>query len=229
MKFLRRLLTQEAAPDEINRYASRVYQRTLPGVRSTLGDREFHIEGRQLGKVALPSGRLAACDPWVGSDVARPFQRGIAPGRYRVEAHVAVFGDNGDQRVSCALVRIGAGAPVAWEPALVVEEQSAPRSVDEVLGYPVDSGTGCFASPESLEALITLPLDGTDSDPLMSALEANDVLTWSHASLDVGSDLNVVAFSTGFGDGVYATFWGLDAAGGALCALTDFGFVEPAS
>jgi hypothetical protein len=90
----------------------------------------------------------------------------------------------------------------------------------------VDSGTGCFASPEALAAFTAMPSAGADQDPLINALEANGVPTWSHACLDVGPNLNVVAFSTGYGDGVYATFWGLDAQGAPVCALTDFGFVE---
>src|SRR5262245_16894660 len=225
MRFLRNLLGRADEPKEIDRYAATVYRSTSPGGRSAVGDREYHVEGRQLGKLVLPSGRLAACDPWVGVDGVRPFQRSVAPGRYRVEARIAVFADNGDQRVACTIVRLGPDAPEAWEAAVDTSERSTPRRVDELWGYGVDSGTGCFGSPEALEALAKLPTDGTDDDPLLKALEVNDVPTWSHAGLEVGPDLNVIAFSTGFGDGAYATFWGLDASGAPVCALTDFGLV----
>ena len=217
---------QDRGKDEIAQYAASVFRSTRDRAQSALGDRRFRVETHRLGELVLPSGRLAACDPWVGRDMARPFTRVVQPGRYPVEADVAVLEDNGDQRVAAAVVWITEREPVNWEPALDGGERRAPRNLEKVVGYTVDSGTGCFASPEALAALTALPVDGADDDPLINALEANDVPTWSHADLKVAPNLNVVAFSTGYGDGAYATFWGLDGQGAPVCALTDFGFVE---
>jgi hypothetical protein len=43
-----------------------------------------------------------------------------------------------------------------------------------------------------------------------------------------GNPLNVAMFDTGFGDGGYRSFWGLDAAGQPLVLMTDFEVLENA-
>ena len=45
--------------------------------------------------------------------------------------------------------------------------------------------------------------------------------------LDPESGLNLIAFSSGWGDGCYPSYWGLDAQGQATCLLTDFRVIEP--
>ena len=42
-----------------------------------------------------------------------------------------------------------------------------------------------------------------------------------HNPID-GNPLNVAIFDTGFGDGSYRSFWGLDSAGQPLLLMTDF-------
>ena len=36
------------------------------------------------------------------------------------------------------------------------------------------------------------------------------------------SKANCVAFMSGYGDGIYSSYWGLDANGAPLCLTTDF-------
>jgi Protein of unknown function (DUF4241) len=46
--------------------------------------------------------------------------------------------------------------------------------------------------------------------------------------VDPGSGTNVVAFSSGFGDGAYPSFVGLDRDGRPAVVLTDFGVLDAA-
>jgi hypothetical protein len=56
-------------------------------------------------------------------------------------------------------------------------------------------------------------------------MEATYVHTWDWADFAV-ADANVMAFHSGYGDGVYPTYWGLDPSGAPACALTDFLLIE---
>jgi siroheme synthase len=46
--------------------------------------------------------------------------------------------------------------------------------------------------------------------------------SWANHVLDDETGLNIVLFSSGWGNGQYKTYWGLDARGAALCLMTDF-------
>ena len=45
-------------------------------------------------------------------------------------------------------------------------------------------------------------------------------------TVDPASGANVIGFSSGFGDGAYPSWFGLDANGDPLVLLTDFGILE---
>ncbi len=40
--------------------------------------------------------------------------------------------------------------------------------------------------------------------------------------VDEESQANVIAFSSGWGDGIYPTYFGYDEQGNVVCAVTDF-------
>ena len=67
-----------------------------------------------------------------------------------------------------------------------------------------------------------------ETDPLSAAMEATYVHTSDWADFAVDAELNVVAFHSGYGDGVYPTCWELDASGPPVCALTDFLVIDTA-
>src|SRR5262245_4285199 len=184
---------------------------TAEGARLPEAVTVLHAE---LGELALPDGRLVACDPWFENV---PVSRRLEPGRYRVQARIADFDDGRDQRTAAALLWVSDAAPVAFEPATT--------EGGDAYGLGVDSGTACFASPRAVE-LLAAEFDDEAAEPpagdtLMAALERTYRHTWSWANHPLADDVNVVAFSTGFGDGIYPVFWGLDASGEPVCALID--------
>jgi Protein of unknown function (DUF4241) len=155
----------------------------------------------ELGELDLPEGRVVACDP---QDPGVPLAQRLPPGRYPAQLRVASLGGR-DQRTAAVLLRTGDDPPVRWEPA-------GPE-------LSIDSATGCLAAPLALAALHapgTPLLDG-----LLEALGATERPTWCWANHPVGPDGNVIAFSTGYGDGAYPVFWGLAADGGPVCLLVD--------
>ena len=189
------------------------------GRRLTFMEHTFDVRTHDLGSVQLPSGWLVACDPLTSSGDIPAFTREVPAGAHRVRTLVAEYVDGGDQRLAAAVVELGRGPAVAWEAGLTAVD-TPPAADDDFVGYPVDSGTACFASPEAVRRLAGL-LD-QHGDPLSTALEQNYVHTWDWANFDLGDGLNVVAFTSGLGDGLYPTTFGLGADGTPVVAVTDF-------
>jgi len=207
---------------------------------------------RHLGELVVTSGSLTACDPWF-CDAKRPFVSPlVAPDRYPVVVAIAQF-SNGDQRLALAAVIFQQHLPVRWENARTTgtgeegffgpsgeevtratpsfhDAQTASLVADEFLGYPVDTGTGCFLDAETAHAFASV-LDAHDpgvDDPLITALKAHRVFTWSWTNYCVNEETgaNIVAFSSGWGDGVYPSFFGYGEGEQLVCLLTDFEVLE---
>ncbi|GAB1343711.1 DUF4241 domain-containing protein [Gemmatimonas sp.] len=183
------------------------------------------IAHRHIGSLHLPSGRIVASDPMV--DLQLPaFARRVTPGRYPVHIAIAQVQRNHDERIAAAWLRFGDGPVAVWEVAML-EGQRPSKSPTDTAAYGVDSGTGSFFSAEAA----TLGGDVPDfSEMLADAMDTTYRPTRSWASLELdqgaGVPLNVVSFSSGWGDGGYASWWGLDATGAPLLLLTDFAVLD---
>jgi hypothetical protein len=130
---------------------------------------------RTIGELALPTGRVGVGDPFTTSFAEPPsaLARTASPGRFPVELAIARF-DHGDERVACARVRFAdAGARATrWETA-IFEGEAAPGA-DEIAGYGVDSGTGCFFDRGE-----RADVDDVPGEEWLAAMEANQVDTWT--------------------------------------------------
>lgn len=178
----------------------------------------------------LPSGRVVACDPFValGRGEAEPFAAEVAPGRYRVECAVATLTDPQEpsrearphQRIAAARLVVKDAPTVSWEPALRVGRDPSEPARDESFGYPVDVATGCFCD-ESVDG--SFPASEEEEGPVWDALYSGaDWFSEPQLITDAATGHTVAAFMTGWGDGVYPTWVGRDAAGGVTCFVTDF-------
>lgn len=199
----------------------------------TLGDGE--LSGRSInvihmGNVELTSGRIVAADPLAQPD--RPaLARTVAPGEYPVTLYQA-FG-----RIAAASMRFAEGRPDRWELAVLPGQDPATLKDDEIFGYPVDAGVGCYMDAQTLaliderQAQVQAQKPGADinyyDDVLAADLDANKSIYALHRPV-AGKKGNVAVFWSGWGDGFYPVFWGLDRDGHALVLLTDFGLIENA-
>ena len=177
---------------------------------------------RAAGELVVTSGRVVACDPLTEPEAA-PLARAVPPGRYAVILSVAHFED-GDQRVAAAMLRLGDAPAARWELALLPGQDAGELGEGEVFGYGVDSGTGCFMDEEAARSLVRkMDEDDEYADDLIDEMEKTYVDTWSWANVELGpAGANLVAFSTGVGDGLYASYFGLDEAGRPVSLVTDF-------
>lgn len=180
-----------------------------------------------IGELVLISGKLVACDPLVNPN-SEPFAISLTPGRYPVILSVAHISRNNDSRVAYAMLRLSEKNAVRWEMALLPDEDLSSLSEGEVFGYGVDSGTGCFMDEEVglmiNESIFEVPYEETLTTKLEEALSKHDISTWCWANFCVNesNQANVIAFSSGWGDGTYATYFGYDEEGNIVNVVTDF-------
>lgn len=179
------------------------------------------VREAEIAELVVTSGHLVACDPLIFLRGADPFARTVKPGTYSV-----LLGVLGEE-VAYACLDLGNGKVDRWEVARCPDEED----VEGWPGYGVDSGVGCFVDLATTKAFLAredAALESgseTEEDPLADIEPAIQKKRWSAVTLDSESGANLVAFKAGAGDGVYASFWGLNKAGKPLCLVTDFGIL----
>jgi hypothetical protein len=184
----------------------------------TMGEMKLSHHG--AGDLTLPSGQLVACDPFVVQD-APPFKLSLACGRFPVTLSIAHI--KTDQRVAFATLRLSQTAPASWEMLTAGNQEISTLEEGEIFGYGVDSGTGCFMDLSTCRALEARMAKQQDFyETLMSEMHKTYKNTWSWLNTELGEG-NLVAFSSGYGDGVYATYAGRDPIGQISAVITDFG------
>jgi len=179
----------------------------------------------RVGELEVPTGRIVACDPLVFPE-SSPFRRTVAPGRHRVEIAIARVSAD-DERCAAARLVARDAAVTRWEPAMTEDDDRAPGGLP---GYGVDAGLGCFMDAACRDTFLAAQDNVEDNyydDVLARELDRKRfTVDWTLHVPDATKPDNVAIFSSGWGDGVYATYVGLDAGGEVVCLLTDFGIIE---
>jgi hypothetical protein len=189
------------------------------GAAITYGNEPHSISRHDVGVLVMPTGSVWAGDPLTAAAYrTRPFTVSVDPGRYRV---VAVMADNtargASWRLPAALQLIVRDeAVVTWKPA----QWSGLKSTT-INGYPVDSGTGCFA-----DVTAGLDLATTDDDMVGENIQLQlHGKSWTMSELNAETKANVAVMNTD-GDGVFGTWIGRTTTGEVACFLTSFGVVD---
>jgi len=198
---------------------------SLPGEAPRIVSLGFRVfDG---GRLKLPSGRIKACDPFVGMAHA-PFRTEVPKGEFPVRLAL-LDGIIGSGRVAFARVDF-ATAPVArWELAVVEGQDASKLGMGEQFGYPVDAGTGSFVDAETAAvAIARMKADESWPQSWIAAGRPSDRPKGApnyFLTVDAGPG-NIVMFESGWGDGVYASWFGYDADGGLIALVTDFESVD---
>lgn len=195
---------------------------------------EIHI-----GDVNLPTGRIIAGDA-LYTDGQPAFARTVEPDKYPVFIYVAKV-DETHHRIAYAKIKLRPEKATKWILAItedLTEEELNDLGEDEFYGFPVDSGIACFMDVE------TTPIYLAKIDTLLEKDEEADyydeVLAdefskysgknnfsralgdWNDHHPDEASDNNVIMFSSGWGEGYYPAYWGLNEEGAAVELTIDF-------
>jgi hypothetical protein len=176
-----------------------------PGVRRAAGDYRPRRDV-EIGSVVLPNGRVVTDDVPGGGPLRSRYI--TTPGTYPVRATLARPRGKGKRfdRVALATLVVSARRPVRWRPDR---------------GVVTDGGTASFTSPQAETALKKIGPDRGEQwmDDAFTAMAAHDYVG-ADRNLPGGTDM--VLFSTGFGDGMYPLFVGLDADGRPARYVLDF-------
>jgi hypothetical protein len=190
-----------------------------------LGRMEF--EQRDIGTLTLPSGRIVLCDALVEPHAA-PLERRVEPGAFGVRISIARL-EGGDERIAAALLRFRPGTVEDWELAMPPNAVPLEPAETHFVGYRVESGTGCFAAAEAAARLAArLDAEPEFHEQIAAALRASyrDTRDWADIRPAASTPANAILFSSGLGDGVYPSFWGLASDRRPVCLITDFGLVD---
>ena len=178
-----------------------------------------------IGNLHLPTGKIIAGDPFF-TEKARPFFRSVKPGTYPVRIYMTeVEADH--YRIAYAKIKFKNEYANNWILALrddIKMENIADLKEDEYIGFPVDGGLGCFLDVKT-NALYVYEFDSI-YEQYSDYKMYNDLLTeeflnyssnnrysgeqgdWNNHIVDIKSGLNVIMFTSGWGDGIYPAYWG---------------------
>ncbi|MCM4080568.1 DUF4241 domain-containing protein [Paractinoplanes hotanensis] len=176
------------------------------GAERTVGDRRMRLATRPAGKLNLPSGRLVAADPSSLDYGDEPFLTTVPPGTYPVTVSLATFTDDlAHTRVAAMRIDISDRHPVRWEPALRDGQDLLDLGYGEFFGFGVDAGLACFVDEDNRERLTDEWQSLELRDPRFVTLSGGDMIAWS----------------SGWGDGAYPTWIGRDHSGRVTSFIAD--------
>jgi len=153
---------------------------------------------------------------------AKPFSRTVKPGAYPVTVAVAQLG--GDQRIAFAQIRFLDRRISKWEMAVTDGQDPSKLKEDEIYAYGVDSGTGSFADIGAQEVLSARDARKLVDDVMKEMKKVYEpTRDWVVVNTPKGS---AALFSSGWGDGGYASYFGLDDNGEPVVLVTDFQVID---
>lgn len=193
------------------------YARALPS-------HEWH----EVARLPVPDGRLIACDPYDIGKETRTSAVEVPPGTYPVVLAIGLFGPEtsglSEARVTHAWVALKDGAIARWEPA------SDAKGSELLVG--IDSGLASFSAAASAPAMRAAYDDGspyaftTHIEKVLEdkmRLPAGGRGLWG---LVEAAEARVVVFESGYGDGLYDLYRGLDQEGELAAVAIDFKVAE---
>ncbi|GAA2388975.1 DUF4241 domain-containing protein [Dactylosporangium salmoneum] len=178
-----------------------------PGAQVECNDRKLRLSVHTAGHLHLPSGRLIAADPSSLDLGAKPFSVTVPPGSHPVAISLATFvDDTRHSRVTAARLDVGDRPAVRWALALCDGQEPVDLGYREFFGFGVDAGMACFVDSDSIDRMkdVWRTLGGL-VEPHYRTIGSGDMVAWS----------------SGWGDGAYPTWIGYDTTGAVTCFVAD--------
>ncbi|WP_432825682.1 DUF4241 domain-containing protein [Dactylosporangium sp. CA-092794] len=178
-----------------------------PGAQVECYDRKLRQSVHTAGQLRLPSGGLIAADPSSLDLGTKPFSVTVPPGSYPVSVSLATFVDDPrHSRVTAARLEVADRPAVRWALALRDGQEPLDLGYREFFGFGVDAGMACFVDADSIDRMkdVWRTLGGL-VEPRYRTIGSGDMVAWS----------------SGWGDGAYPTWIGYDTKGAVTCFVAD--------
>lgn len=187
------------------------------------------LESFDAGKIYLSTGKIIACDPVLTNDM-QPFTTTFPMGEFPVLLHK-------ERESNCVAYTeiVFCDAKVSsWEMATTATQNIKDLVEDEVFGYPVESGMGCFMDAETQEKLNELEIDlyNKKGEDFMGIYEEffHEHFFDENGAIDQFATLKpseqfsgtIFAFETGYGEGFYASYIAFDKNHQPVKIITEF-------
>lgn len=186
-------------------------------------NRKSILKKHELGILHLKTGKIVATDPFVFEET-KEFTVSVKPGDYPVSIFVSHTED--DKRIALVELKFSEKRAVRWEMALVEGQCPTQLLNSEYFGYYVDSGTGSFMDKAVIEEIKKGKEHPAEEfhDRFNELLEASYTPTYNNILASISEDTHndIVAFSTGCGDGHYPSYFGYDVNNEPCVLVTDF-------
>lgn len=191
----------------------------IKGTKEKGKNSTIELYGITIGNLKVTSGRIIACDPLHVEEYGIPYTYVFPIGEFPVQLAIAKVEDV--EMTAFSRIFFSEEPVVKWEMALQQGQAPLPLGGEKIHGYGVDGGMGVLMDEDASKVI---DKDGlmNDDAPLYTEMDKHYHDTWKYAMYNVGQ-YNVAAFTTGFGDGRYASYIGFDANGKPCRLLTDFG------
>jgi Protein of unknown function (DUF4241) len=195
---------------------------------------EIHI-----GDVNLPTGKIIAADPFF-TEEQQPFSRTVEPDKYPVYIYVAKI-DELHHRIAYAKIKFRTEEATRWILALTADltpEELNDLGEDEFYGFPVESGLACFLDEQTNAELIAKIDEVQENEPESNYYDevlsdefreysgknnfSRQLGDWNDHRPNADSDNNAIMFASGWGDGYYPAYWGLNENGDTIELVVDF-------
>ncbi len=181
-----------------------------------------NLYGVTIGKINVVSGQIIACDPLHVDEYGIPFTQVFPSGEYPVQLSIANVG--GEETVAFARINFSDEPVTKWQLALLEGQEPLPVEGEKIHGYGVDGGIGVFMDKDAIKAMspeqLTEIEEGIYKD-ILKEMEKHYHYDWKYAMYTLGKH-QLASFTTGVGDGRYATYIGFDSKGTPCRLVTDF-------
>jgi hypothetical protein len=188
----------------------------VQGTKVLQGEMAYAFYKYDVGAIKIESGKIIAADPIVMRD-ASPFTEHFPTGSFPV--HLAMAKAEKDERVAFSRIVFSENPIVHWEYAL--KEGQKPVSIKDtsIYCYGVDAGIGLF-----IDSVANYYFNQKKFSEWEDVFIGTDKLI-RRGYMHAFEGHNLATFTTGYGDGCYATYIGFDKEGHPCQLLTDFGLV----
>jgi len=187
------------------------------------------IETFDAGKIMLTTGRLVACDPLITNDM-KDFKINFPQGEFPVLIHK----ERESNCIAYVEIVFSNSQVSEWKMATTEGQNIEDLKGEEIFGYPVESGMGCFMDVETQDCLNHLEnrLFHRKGGEFMGIYEEffhnhffdenGAIDQFAFLKPDDEKSGNIFAFETGYGEGFYASYIGFGNDNQPVKIVTEF-------